>query len=1453
MKNKTFLLPLITFLFLSNYQLMAQVHADFTANPSAGCSPLQVNFTNLSSGPGTLSYTWYLQPGISTLKDPQATYITPGTYNIKLVVTNGTQTDSVTKPVVVFRSPAADFTANQKGCVPHNVQFNDASTPGDAPISAWRWDFRSGSIDTRQNPTKLYSTAGKYDVFLEVTDNNGCKSSIDKLQFIDVANPPDAAFTFTPASACAVPALITFTNTSTGQGTITYNWNFGDNTSSTLKNPTKTYNQFGSYKVTLQVNSDYGCSDTLSKFVNINNIVAAGTLSQGGKLINNNDTICVGQVDFSSTSSGTSSVLWKFGDGKTSISKSGFHVYTQGGNITVLLIAAPGTSCADTVTWSFYMNQPTANFTLSSNYSCNSSALVNFTDNSTGAVAWEWTFNDGTKATTRNTSKTYSLPAETDPYIINTEVIFNTTLKVTSKYGCTHSISKPFTIKKPTAMFTVDKAQGCMPLTVKFKDQSQSDEPITTRQWIFGNGATSSGSIDSTSYTYTTDGTFLARLVITNNLGCRDTSFIIPVKVGKNLTPDFNISKSSVCPGEVIQFTDATSPSNLAQSWHYSVDGKSINNLPGVKNPYWKVDNVKPGSLDVKLQVNYNGCISERTKSGALTNNGALADFSYSFNCNTPFSYQFTNLSLESTSVEWNFGDGTPVSTANNPTHNFSSEGNYMVRLVAVKGSCYDTLIKEVKVRNVNAVITANASACGGVPVKLRGSNSYGMVDYCYEKYEWNFGDNTQIISTRIDTVMHTFAGRGTYPVKLKTHYDNGCIDSAVLNIRIYQPYVTFTPDTSYGCSPFTVHFTDNSTPDVNALQQWRWDFADGKDTTYTVKKTVIPHYFAIPGVFNVTLTVRDAMGCEGSYSRTISTANPNAEFLADKPLNCVGSELKFYYNYTTGDSVIWNFGDGTISRSKTIPISHTFATQGNKTVSLTIYKYGCSHTYSSPAGYIVIQKPDARYTVSDSVWNCYPKQITFTHHDPGKIVQSGTWEFGYNNNTSAYDTVRVFNYPRPGIYLTRLMIETTYGCRDTAEKSITITGPTGSFSITPSSKNACRGDEVTFHIKDTSNVWDFEWDMGDGWFVDGDPVKHVYTRMGTLYPKLILYGDNGLCIPPPVVDTLLIFEVIAEIGVPDTGLCEQYQIPFGNNSTGNTINNWSFSNGVTSAAEVPVVQFSPGNYTVQLMVFNDMGCSDTTTASFVINPIPPITVSADTFICQGDAITLYATGGDAIQWYPATGLSNARSYTPLASPQHTTNYTAVVSYLSTGCRNSDQLFLLVQEEPDITIHPYPDTTIIIGEIVHILSDSLFDVTYSWSPSNWLSCSNCASPFAQPLETTRYTLTVVDTNYCFTKYYDIDFEVIEEYSLDLPTAFTPNGDGINDVIYVKGWGIKKLLEFRIFNRWGNEVFFTDDINQGWDGTFKGKVQNIDSYAYIVTVEMWDGRIVTKKGAINLLR
>ncbi|MBN2612757.1 MAG: PKD domain-containing protein, partial [Bacteroidales bacterium] len=1085
---------LITFLFLSITYGKSQVNADFTMNIQAGCSPLKVSFINQSTPSDSLDYFWDLgvQQGTSTLENPQATYITPGAYDVKLVVQHNEQKDSVTKKIIVYKNPVAKFTSEQKGCAPFQVQFTDQSIQGDGQIVKWYWDFRTGDTLTIRNPVKTFTFPGQYDIYFEVTDVHGCKDFVDSLKYIDVVNPPVANFSLSPVSACQVPATFTFTNQSVTQGNVTYNWDFGDGTQSQQSNPSKTYNTFNNYPVRLTVTSDHGCFDDTVKTAYVSEVVASGILRQNEKPLSANDTICLGIFDFSNASTGTDNVLWIFGDGTTSTSKFGFHEFTTAKTYQVKLIASPGTICADTFTWNLMVEDIKANFSMSTEYSCASPVEIQFTDLSVNAVKWEWSFYDDTKAYTQNTSHTFAVSPPVDPYKINEGEPFVTALTVESPGGCKSTTLKTLVIHKPTAQFTVDKTSGCVPLTVKFKDKSipdKSENVITNWEWIFSETQKISGTVDSAVFTYNNDGSFPSKLVITNNKGCTDTSYIIDITPGKKLLPDFTISVADVCQNEEIIFTDNTPESSLIQRWHYQVEGVDIDAEPDDPNPVWKMK-ADTGLLDMKLEVEYNGCVSEIIKTDFIHNKGPMASFRYDFDCASPFEYSFTNLSKGQDSYQWKFGDGAETNSDLNPAHTYASEGNYLVELNVVKGTCTDKHTILLPVREPKAIIQAEVNACAGQPLKLTGAASYGLVDYCHEKYLWDFGDSTAGVYTILDTVFHTYSNRGNYTAKLKTRFDNGCVDSATHDLTVFKPFVGFDPDTLLGCSPFIVNFTDTSTANVHPLEQWNWSFGTGQDSVYYSQVPVISHWFNNPGVYTVSLQVTDTLGCTGEAFATISTANPNAEFFVVKPNICLGDEISINYYPQSIDSMIWDFGDGLFSRSDALPVTHTYLDSGHYYANLTIWRYGCSANYTQFTPTIV-QLADARFQVSDTFWNCYPHEVVFNHNIPGQAIVSGIWNFGYGNTPpSEYSAEKVFTYPKPGNYTASLSIVTSFGCMDTAFKNIEITGPTGDFSI--SSNYACKGDEIRFDTLYTNDVFDYEWDMGDGSeFKKGSPVFH--------------------------------------------------------------------------------------------------------------------------------------------------------------------------------------------------------------------------------------------------------------------------------------------------------------------------------------------------------------------------
>ncbi|PSR01071.1 MAG: hypothetical protein BRD50_09275 [Bacteroidetes bacterium SW_11_45_7] len=519
-------------------QTFAQLTADFSANIKADCSPLIVSFTDQSSGNPT-SWQWKFGNGnSSSQQNPGAIYVNPGDYTVTLIVSNGSDSDTITKTnyLTVFHDPVADFTVDQtKGCTPFTADFTSQSQPGSAGIQDYSWDFGNGNDNFVPNPSETYTNPGSYDVTHLVIDSNGCKDEKTVSDLIEIADSPEAQFTGQPNTACEPPLTLNLTNQSNGSS-LSYNWDFGNGNSSTAESPSENYTSVGSYDVSLTVQDTFGCKDSMTKtdFVTIEELDA-------GFSVNKFDVCAPGTVQFTDITSPTPDQwTWDFGDGNTSTQQNPSHTYDSTGSYTVTLIAENSTGCSDTLTKQNYItvkSPPNADFTANQTDACSVPFTVQFTDQSANAVDWTWTFGDGDTSSTQNPSHTYTQPGQ-----------YTVSLTITNNEGCedTYMETGYITIVEPEAGFDADKKKGCVSLPVNFTDQSTSNQAITNWTWEFGDGSTSTS--QNPSHTYSSEGKYDVSLTIQNAAGCRDTlTETAYIEAGDTPTVDFTANPTTAC------------------------------------------------------------------------------------------------------------------------------------------------------------------------------------------------------------------------------------------------------------------------------------------------------------------------------------------------------------------------------------------------------------------------------------------------------------------------------------------------------------------------------------------------------------------------------------------------------------------------------------------------------------------------------------------------------------------------------------------------------------------------------------------------------------------------------------------------------------------------------------------------------------------------------------------
>lgn len=241
-----------------------------------------------------------------------------------------------------------------------------------------------------------------------------------------------------------------------------------------------------------------------------------------------------------------------------------------------------------------------------------------------------------------------------------------------------------------------------------------------------------------------------------------------------------------------------------------------------------------------------------------------------------------------------------------------------------------------------------------------------------------------------------------------------------------------------------------------------------------------------------------------------------------------------------------------------------------------------------------------------------------------------------------------------------------------------------------------------------------------------------------------------------------------------------------------------------------------------------------------------------DTSVCAGTSVSLHVKGGFYYQWYQngfksAASLSCRTCANPIATPLDTTTYQVVVTD-SVYC--GDTLSAKINVKPIPNVHIVTrDTTINYGASIQLAAVGAN--VFSWSPVATLSNPNIVNPLASPTEPTTYIVTGVATDGCAASD-SVTVNINYRGKLFVPSAFSPNGDGKNDRFKVANFTFEKILEFRIFNRWGQEVFNATD-NSGWDGTWKNVPQDMGAFEYLIRVGFPDGFIETFKGSVTLVR
>ncbi len=618
------------------------VTASFAINAEKQC--LLANnfvFTNGSSTSQGTTYSWDFGDGSTTTDgNPVKAYIKTGNYKVHLEVRNGSDYAFVEKFVTVMPTPQVSYNTIAGTLNGSSFTFISSSTIESGSMNYF-WDLGDATYSSLINPTKTYTAAGNYNVKLVVTSDFGCKDSIVKVISYGITPTPPVTPPVPPVVVCALPSTafsinndnqckknnsFVFTNgTTVTAGTLSYAWDFGDGTTSTLSSTSKIYAATGTYQVKLVATNSLagGCSTSVTKTVTV-------VSPEVGFTINPTTLQCYknNYFTFDNTSHSSFSGLqyqWDLGEGTTSTLVNPTKSYAAAGTYTVRLIAtAEGTACKDTLYKSLTVYpSPTAAFTVSNNcYNNMPTRFTNTTVISGDAVNYEWYFGNGNSSVSVNPSELYKINGS-----------YNVKLIASSAHGCIDSVKQTINLEKATAAFTINSTslQCLKDNSFTFTNQSHATTSDLNYQWNLAEGTNSIATSPTKSYTIA--GTYNVRLIAKIGInGCADT-------LVKSLTvypmPIANFTTSLITAtgfSSNIQFNNSSTVSsgNNNYSWFFT-DGTS-STATSLSHQFASI----PTTQVVKLiAITNNGCVDSISKNVSLSNgvssvivNGAINNLS---------------------------------------------------------------------------------------------------------------------------------------------------------------------------------------------------------------------------------------------------------------------------------------------------------------------------------------------------------------------------------------------------------------------------------------------------------------------------------------------------------------------------------------------------------------------------------------------------------------------------------------------------------------------------------------------------------------------------------------------------------------------------------------------------------------------------------------------------------
>jgi len=801
-------------------------------------------------------------------------------------------------------------------------------------------------------------------------------------------------------------------------------------------------------------------------------------------------------------------------------------------------------------------------------------------------------------------------------------------------------------------------------------------------------------------------------------------------------------------------------------------------------------------------------------------------EFTTCGNLTLSFFNQTDNIAIQN--WYWIFGDPVTGSADTSylqfPTHTFSQAGDYTIKLMVNRGlPCSDSTTQLVRVYpGFFPGFSSSPPYCTGQPVGFTDTTrtNYGTVDY----WNWDFGVTSETGDTSIlQNPTYTYSNPGTYTIQLISANSKGCKDTIAHNITILPtPEVNIiNPDTSI-CKLDSIPLTATGTGTFS------WLPVSNIIGNLTANPTVFP---SVPTTYYVTLTNN---GCKNRDSVLINALGDLSNNIVATPAAiCAEDTLTLTGSSNKTDHLRWEWLPAGSLQSPNAAITRAYPMVSTTYTLKTYWGDHCVVTQNINVPVTPLAIPDAG-----------PEGYICKGQTTLSLTASGGTTYNWTPATGLSDPHIANPVASPAATTLYTVAVGVDGCTRTRQDTVRVTVYNPPALALPGDTLICSIDTLPIHATGTGAI---------NWLPDYN-INNLHTADILVSPDTptvyhaTLTDTHGCYTKDSVfVDVKLVVSLDAG---PDTSICRTEGFNLATQSDGLHYN-WYPDTGLNNdTLKHPFA--SPLVTTTYTVIANIGKCESTDSVRIVVAPYPIAKANDDTAICIHYDGRLYASGGSIYTWEPATYLSNPNIPNPLIiQPQQTTTYVVTVRD-TLGCikPSGDTVRVLVIPELNVVAAP-SDTSIVIGQPIRLVATGA--EYYSWTPPYHLSATNVQMPIATPEQEVTYVVVGTDRYGCKAS----DSVHLKVYNLPasiyVPSAFSPNGDGLNDVARPIILGMRKLNFFKIYNRWGTLVYQTSQLEEGWDGNFKGKPQDPGTFVWMAEGVTYDGELISKQGYVVLIR